>query len=258
MGISSPHINAQPGDFAKTVLMPGDPKRAEFIASHYFENPVLVNDVRGVQGYTGMYKGRRVSVMASGMGMPSISIYAYELYKFFDVENIIRVGTAGSYDPALHLGDLILAQGACTNSKIVDASYNLPGTFCPIADFDLLRMASLECDAKNYRYKVGNIFSTDTYYSDTPETDWFRMGVLGVDMESAALYAVAARTGKHALTICTVSNSFVYPEEDATAEERQTKFTNMMEVALDTAHVFSAEDVKVGNRNLKFKLDGVF
>ena len=218
--IPTPHISAAYGDFAETVLMPGDPLRAKFIAENFLSSPVLVNNVRGVNGYTGTYHGKRVSVMASGMGQPSIGIYSYELFNFYGVENIIRVGSCGSFDEDLHVRDLILAQGACTNGNYMQ-QYGLPGTFCPIADFGLLRRAAELCEEAGLRFKVGNIFSS--------------MGVLGVEMESAALYANAARAGKHALCICTVSDSFLHPEENTTAEERQNSFTAMMKIALELA-----------------------
>lgn len=233
--MATPHIAAEKGDFAKTVLMPGDPLRAAFIAQNYLENAVLVNNVRGIQGYTGEYKGKRVSVMASGMGQPSIGIYSYELFNFFDVENIIRVGTCGSYSPDLHARDIIIAMGACTNGNYA-AQYHLPGTYAPIADFDLVRRAAEECEKIGVNYRVGNIFSSDTFYEDDNSgMTWAKMGVLGVEMESAALYCNAARAGKKALCICTVSDSFVYPEEITTPEERQNSFTKMMEVALNIA-----------------------
>ena len=234
MSIPTPHINAKAGDFAPTVLMPGDPLRSKFIAEHYFENPVLVNNVRGVQGYTGTWNGKRVSVMASGMGMPAIGIYSYELFAFYGVETIIRVGSCGSFDKDLHVRDIILAQAACTDSNFA-SQYRLPGVFSPIADFDLLRRAADACEKKGVRYKVGNMFSSDKFYDDADSgMDWAKMGVLGVEMESAALYCNAARLGKKALTICTVSDSFVNPEI-TTAEERQNSFTDMMEIALEIA-----------------------
>ncbi|MBE5739408.1 MAG: purine-nucleoside phosphorylase [Clostridiales bacterium] len=235
MAIPTPHISAKLGDFAKTVLMPGDPLRAEFIAKNYLENAVLVNDVRGVHGYTGYYKGKRVSVMASGMGQPSIGIYSYELFNFYDVENIIRVGSCGSFSPELHVRDIIVAMGACTNGNYA-SQYNLPGTFAPIANFDLVRRAVEECEKAGVNYRVGNILSSDMFYDDANSgMQWSKMGVLGVEMESAALYCNAARAGKKALCICTVSDSFIYPEENTTAEERQNSFTKMMEIALALA-----------------------
>ncbi len=235
MSVPTPHIAAKKGDFAKTVLMPGDPLRAEFIAKNYLENAVLVNNVRGVQGYTGYYKGKRVSVMASGMGQPSIGIYSYELYHFYDVENIIRVGSCGSFSPDLHARDIVVAMGACTNGNYA-SQYNLPGTFCPIADYNLVRKAAEECEKAGVNYRVGNILSSDMFYDDANSgMQWAKMGVLGVEMESAALYCNAARAGKKALCICTVSDSFIYPEENTTAEERQVSFTKMMEIALNIA-----------------------
>ena len=233
--IPTPHITAKAGDFAETVLMPGDPLRAKFIAETYLENPVLVNNVRGVNGYTGTYRGKRVSVMASGMGQPSIGIYSYELYAFYDVKNIIRVGSCGSFHPDLHARDIIIAMGACTNGTYA-SQYRLPGTFCPIASYDLVRRAAEECEKSGVHYMVGNILSSDTFYDDANSgMEWAKMGVLGVEMESAALYCNAARLGKQALCICTVSDSFIYPEENTTAEERQLSFTRMMEIALAIA-----------------------
>ena len=235
MAVPTPHISAKLGDFAKTVLMPGDPLRAKFIAENYLENAVLVNNVRGVQGYTGYYKGKRVSVMASGMGQPSIGIYSYELFNFYGVESIIRVGSCGSFSPELHARDIIVAMGACTNGNYA-SQYNLPGTFCPIADFNLVRRAAEECEKMGVNYRVGNILSSDMFYDDANSgMQWAKMGVLGVEMESAALYCNAARAGKKALCICTVSDSFIYPEENTTAEERQISFTKMMEIALNIA-----------------------
>ena len=233
--IPTPHIAAKKGEFADTVLMPGDPKRAKFIAENFLENAVLVNDVRGVNGYTGYYKGKRVSVMASGMGQPSIGIYSYELYNFYDVKSIIRVGTCGGFDKDLHARDVIVALGACTNGNFA-SQYRLPGTFAPLADFGLARKAAEECEKRGINYKVGNILSSDVFYDDANSgMDWAKMGVLGVEMESAALYCTAARAGKKALCICTVSDSFVYPEENTTAEEREKSFTDMIEIALTIA-----------------------
>ena len=196
MAIPTPHISAKAGDFAKTVLMPGDPLRAKFIAETYLENATLVNNVRGVQGYTGYYKGKRVSVMASGMGQPSICIYSYELFNFYGVESIIRVGSCGSFSPELHARDIIVAMGACTNGNYA-SQYNLPGTFCPIASYELVRKAADECEKAGINYRVGNILSSDMFYDDSNSgMDWAKMGVLGVEMESAALYCNAARAGK--------------------------------------------------------------
>lgn len=235
MAIPTPHIEAKLGDFAPTVLMPGDPKRAEFIAKTYLTDYKLVNDVRGVKGYTGYYKGKRVSVMASGMGQPSIGIYSYELFAFYGVENIIRVGSCGSFDKDLHARDIIIAMGACTNSNFI-SQYGLPGTFAPIADFDLVEKAVAECKRKGVNFKVGNILSSDTFYDDSNSgMQWAKMGVLGVEMEAAALYATAARLGKKALAVLTVSDSFIYPEENTTAKEREQSFNAMMEIALQIA-----------------------
>ncbi len=233
--MATPHISAERGDFASTVLMPGDPLRSQFIAEKYLDGAVLVNDVRGVRGYTGYYKGKRVSVMASGMGQPSIGIYSYELYNFFGVEAIIRVGTCGAFSPDLHLRDVVLAEGACTNGNYA-SQYGLPGTFCPIADFDLLRAAAEECARSGVNYRVGNVLSSDVFYNEEKTDDlWRKMGVLAVEMESAALYCNAARAGKKALCICTVSDSFVYENEVSSPVERQTSFTQMAEIALGLA-----------------------
>ncbi|MBO5306116.1 MAG: purine-nucleoside phosphorylase [Clostridia bacterium] len=235
MPVPTPHISAKKEDFAKTVLMPGDPKRSRFIAENYLENAILVNDIRGVQGYTGYYKGKCVSVMASGMGQPAIGIYSYELFNFYDVSSIIRVGSCGSFLPDLHIHDIVLAMGACTDGNYA-AQYKMNGTFAPIADFSLLQKAAAECERIGARYKVGNMYSTDVFYNDTATgIEWAKLGVLGVEMESAALYCNAARAGKKALCICTVSDSFINPEQNISAEERQSSFTKMIEVALATA-----------------------
>ena len=233
--IPTPHITAKEGDFARTVLMPGDPLRAKYIAENFLTDAVLVNNVRGVNGYTVMYNGKRVSVMASGMGMPSMGIYSYELFKFYDVDNIIRIGTAGSLQPDLKIRDLAIAMGACTDSNYA-AQYELPGTFAPIASFDLLRKAVDQAEKMgNVGYKVGNVASSDVFYSERPTMEaWQKMGVLAVEMETAALYMNAARTGKNALTICTISDSLVTGEV-TTSEERQTSFADMMKVALEIA-----------------------
>ena len=231
----TPHINAKPEDFAKTVLMPGDPKRSEFIAKTFLENPVLVNDVRGVHGYTGTYKGTPVSVMASGMGMPTIGIYSYELFNFFDVDNIIRVGSAGSLQPHIHVRDVVFGQGACFQGGFA-AQYHLPGNIAPIADYTLLSTAIEQAQKQGVNYHVGNILSSDMFYNDDPADTmkWAKMGVMAVEMEAAALYMNAARAGKRGLCICTISDSLV-THEVTTAEERQNTFTQMMEIALDTA-----------------------
>jgi len=227
----TPHIGAQIGEIARTVLMAGDPLRAKFMAETYLENPVLFNGIRNMFGYTGTYNGKRVSVMGHGMGIPSIGIYTYELYNFYDVETIIRIGSAGSYSRDLHVGDLILAMGACTDSNY-GKQFGLPGYFAPIADFRLLRGAAEACERLGIRYKVGNVVSSDVFYADNPQTDkWVKMGVLAVEMEAAALYMNAARAGKRALTICTISDHVILGEATS-PEEREKTFTNMMEVAL--------------------------
>ena len=233
--IPTPHITANYGDFAETVLMPGDPLRSKFIAENFLEDAVLVNNVRGVHGYTGYYKGKRVSVMASGMGQPAIGIYSYELFNFYGVKNIIRVGSCGSFDRALHVRDIGIAMGACTNGNYA-MQYELPGTFCPIADFGLVSKAAEECKRLGINYKVGNILSSDMFYDDANSgMKWAKMGVLGVEMESAALYCNAARAGKNALCICTVSDSFIYPDENVDAEQRQNSFADMIKIALEIA-----------------------
>ncbi len=241
MSTPTPHINATPSDFAKTVLMPGDPLRAKFIAENFLDNPKLINNVRGIQGYTGTYKGVPVSVMASGMGMPSIGIYSYELYNFFGVENIIRVGSAGGMNKDVKVRDIILAQGASTNSSFAH-TFRLPGTFAPIADFSLLRKSAEKAEELGLDYKVGNILSSDTFYDDTeflskdelPSSLWGKMGILGVEMEAAALYMNAARCTKKALAILTVSDHLL-TGESLPAEERQNAFTDMMKLSLETA-----------------------
>ena len=233
--MSTPHIDAEPGAFGKTVLMPGDPLRAKFIAENFLENPVLVNNVRGIQGYTGTYNGVKISVMASGMGMPSIGIYSYELFAFFGVEQIIRVGSAGSLREEVRVRDVVLGAGACTNSAY-GKQYHLRGDFAPIADFALLRTCAEEAEKLGLTYHVGNLLSSDTFY-DAGEGDtlaWGGMGVMAVEMEAAALYMNAARCGKRALAICTVSDSLITGEE-TTAAERQNTFTDMMKLALNTA-----------------------
>lgn len=237
----TPHIDAKPEDFGKTVLMPGDPLRSQFIAENFLENPVLVNNVRGVQGYTGTYKGVKVSVMASGMGMPSIGIYSYELYNFFGVENIIRVGSAGGMSEKVKLRDVIIAEGACTDSAYA-RDFNLPGTFAPIADFTLLKAAADNAEKLGLSYAVGNVVSSDVFYHDTANVAdgcdsaslWRKMGVLCVEMEAAALYMNAARAGKRALAVLTVSDHLLTGEA-LPASERQTSFTDMMKLALETA-----------------------
>lgn len=229
----TPHINATPSDFAKTVLMPGDPLRAKFIAENFLSDARLVNNVRGISGYTGTYKGKKVSVMASGMGMPSIGIYSYELYNIFDVENIIRVGSAGAISPELQVRDIVIGMGACTNSAYSD-SFELRGTFAPICSYKLLKECTDVADSMGVKYYVGNILSSDTFYSEQNTADWGKMGVLAVEMEAAALYMNAARANKNALAICTVSDH-ILTGEATTAEERQNSFSEMITLALETA-----------------------
>ena len=234
MTYPTPHIKATPQQFGKTVLMPGDPIRSRFIAENFLQDAVLVNNVRGVQGYTGLYKDTPVSVMASGMGMPSIGIYSYELYNFFGVENIIRIGSAGGLADDIQLRDIIIGMGACTNSNFVH-QYNLHGTYAPIADFTLLETAVSVARGMGVEMPVGNLLSSDTFYDASGSTmDWGKMGVLAVEMEAAALYMTAASLGKRALAICSISDSLVTGEE-LSAEDRQLTFTTMMEIALKTA-----------------------
>jgi purine-nucleoside phosphorylase len=235
MSIPTPHISAKVGEFAKTVLMPGDPLRAKFVAETYLEDPILVNTVRGINGYTGKYNGKLVSVMASGMGMPSIGIYSYELFNFYDVDNIIRIGTSGSMHKDLKIRDIAFGMGACTNSNYA-SQFELPGTYAPIASYELLKKAIDAAESMgNVNYKVGNFLSSDTFYDDSQGTmKWTKMGILCVEMEAAALYMNAARAGKNALAICTISDSLVTGEA-TTAEERQNSFHNMMKIALEIA-----------------------
>ena len=226
----TPHIGAKYGEIAETVIMAGDPLRAKFMAENFLENPVQFNNVRGMLGFTGTHNGKRVSVMGHGMGIPSIGIYTYELYNFYDVKTIIRVGSAGSINEDLHVGDLCIAMGACTNSSYGD-QFELPGTYSPIADFDLLRGAADACERMGYHYKVGNVLSSDTFYSENAHNDkWMNMGVLAIEMEATALYMNAARARKRALVILTISDH-ILTGEATTAEERQTTFTHMMDVA---------------------------
>lgn len=237
----TPHNEALHNDFAKTVLMPGDPLRAKYIAENYLENCRCVNTVRAAYGYTGKYKGVSVSVMASGMGMPSIGIYSYELFNFYGVENIIRVGSAGGMTNDVNLRDIVLGQGACTDSNYAHV-FKLPGVFAPIASFKLLKKAQEIAQECGLNYKIGNLLSSDLFYKDEDglpdyETDlhlWQKMGVLAVEMEAAALYMNAARSGKNALAICTVSDHLI-TKEATSSKERQESFHEMMELALNTA-----------------------
>ncbi|NLP16722.1 MAG: purine-nucleoside phosphorylase [Clostridiales bacterium] len=235
MKIPTPHIGAKTDDIAKTVLMPGDPLRAKFIAEHYLEDLVCFNTIRNMLGYTGTYKGKMVSVMGSGMGMPSIGIYSYELYNFYDVDNIIRIGSAGGIADDIKLRDIVIGMGASTNSDFA-TQYKLPGTFAPIADFGLLRKAVETAEKLGIKTVVGNILSSDTFYDDNSEANsaWKKMNVLCVEMEAAALYMNAARAGKKALCILTISDH-VFTGEALSAEDRQNTFRDMMEIALELA-----------------------
>ena len=233
--MATPHNNAEKGAFAKTVLMPGDPLRAKFIAENFLEDAKLVNNVRGVQGHTGTYRGVPVSVMASGMGMPSIGIYSHELFNFYGVENIIRVGSAGAISKDLKLRDVVAGMGACTNSNYA-AQFGLGGTFAPIASFELLSAAVESARELGVNMPVGNLYSSDTFYDASNSTmKWGEMGVLAVEMEAAALYYNAARAHKRALAICSISDSLVTGEE-LDPEQRQTTFTDMMKIALEVAY----------------------
>ncbi len=233
--MSTPHNAANKGEIAKTVLMPGDPLRAKYIAETYLTEVKCFNTVRNMLGFTGKYNGKEVSVMGGGMGMPSVGIYTYELFNFYDVDNIIRIGSAGAYSDDINLRDLVIGMGACTNSNYAD-QYNLPGTFAPIADFNLLRKAVETAENKNIKVRVGNVLSSDTFYCDDPTVNdrWKKMGVLCVEMEAAALYMNAARAGKNALCMLSISDH-IYKKEELSAEERQTSFHEMMEVALEIA-----------------------
>jgi purine-nucleoside phosphorylase len=237
----TPHIEAKMGEIAPMVLMPGDPLRAKFIADNFFEEAAQFNGVRGMLGFTGTYKGQRLSVMGSGMGIPSMGIYAYELFKFYEVESIIRVGTAGGIAEGIGLRDIVIAQGACTDSDFVK-QYGLAGHFAPIADFGLLSAAVKAAHDAGKDVQVGNILTSDVFYGDFggPAEDnpvmkgWQKMGILAVEMEAAGLYATAARMGKKALTILTISD-LVFTHEATSAQERQESFTDMMKIALEAA-----------------------
>ena len=236
MSVPTPHIAAKKEAIAKTVLMPGDPLRAKFIAENFLTDPVLVNNVRGVQGHTGTWKGVPVTVMASGMGMPAIGIYSWELFNFYDVDNIIRIGSAGALRDDLKLMDIVAGQGACTNSSYGD-QFELAGTFAPIADFTLLSAAVEAGREHGVDVKVGNILSSDNFYyaeGSNYSDGWKRMGVMAVEMEAASLYMNAAYAGKRGLCLCTISDH-LYRDEALSPEDRQNSFTQMMEIALDTA-----------------------
>ena len=239
--MSTPHNAANPGDIAKIVLMPGDPLRAKVVAETYLTDPVCFNTVRNVLGYTGTYQGKRISVMASGMGVPSMAIYSYELYHDYDVDAIIRIGTAGGLAPQVEVRDIILAQAACTNSNFA-AHYELGGTIAPIADFALLREAAHQAGRHGARYHVGNIITNDVFYSKPGYYDkWIEMGILASEMEAAGLYLNAMEAHKRALAIMTISDHVV-TGKSLDAEQRQNSFTQMMEIALSVA-VSQAEAV---------------
>lgn len=232
--IPTAHITAKEGDFARTVLMPGDPLRSKFIAENFLENPVLVNNVRGVQGYTGTYKGKRVSVMASGMGIPSIGIYSYELYNFYGVENIIRVGTAGMLNQKLKVRDIVVGMSAYTNSNF-GKQFGFDGNVAPCCSWELLSKAMAAGEKLGQVPIPGALYSSDIFYDESGAgAKLQKLGVLAVEMEAAALYMNAARAGKHALAICTISDN-PFTGEELSAEERQNNFTKMMEIALEIA-----------------------
>ena len=232
--IPTPHINAPAGAFADTVLMPGDPLRAKFIAEQYLEKAELVNNVRGVQGYTGFYKGKRVSVMASGMGCPSMGIYSYELFNFYDVKNIIRIGSAGAISPSLKLKDIVIGMSAYTDSGYV-SSFGFSGNLAPCCSWELLSKAMQYGEKLPCNVVCGPLFSSDAFYSDVKQIPVLSgLGVLAIEMEAAALYLNAAKAGKNALTVCSISDSLVTGEA-LPAEDRQVGFRNMMELGLAIA-----------------------
>lgn len=233
--MTTPHNSAVKGDIAETILLPGDPLRAKFIADTFLEDAVQFNTVRNMLGYTGTYKGKRISVMGTGMGVPSIGIYSYELIHFYGVKNLIRVGSCGAFQEDLKLFDVILGMGACTNSSYAH-QYNLPGTYSAIASWELLNKAKLAADEKGIPIRVGNILTSDTFYSsdETAVKKWTDMNVLAVEMEAYALYCNAAAAGVNALVILTVSDSIINKQE-TTPEEREKSFTRMMEIALELA-----------------------
>ena len=235
MSIPTPHIGAKKGDFAKTVLMPGDPLRAKYIAETYLENPRLVNSVRNMLGYTGTYKGKEISVMGGGMGMPSIGIYSYELFNFYDVDQIIRIGSAGAFHDDLNVMDIVIGMGACTNSDYVK-QYNLPGTYAPIADYELMKRAIDAAEAQGSKYVVGNGLSSDIFCNADPTVNqrWKDMGVLCVEMVAAALNMNAVKAKKKALCILTISDH-LFKDQYLSAEERQVGLGKMMEIALELA-----------------------
>lgn len=226
----TPHIGAQYGEIAKTVIMAGDPLRAKMMAERYLTDAKLVNNVRGMLAFTGKHNGKEITVMGHGMGIPSIAIYTYELYNFYDVDTIIRVGSCGSRQMYVHIGEIVVAMGACTDSNYAE-QFQLGGHYSCIADFDLCRRAVDACEKFGYKYHVGNVFSADVFYSEDPrKNNWTKMGVLADEMEAPALYMNAARAGKKALVICTVSDH-ILTGESTTSEQRQNTFTQMMDVA---------------------------
>ncbi|WP_276671479.1 purine-nucleoside phosphorylase [Schaalia cardiffensis] len=233
---ATPHINPQ-GPIAKTILLPGDPLRAKFIAETYLEDAQQFNSVRNMLGFTGYYQGTQVSVMGSGMGIPSISLYAWELIHVYGCEKLIRIGTCGSLQPEVNVFDVVIAQAACSNSNFID-QYNLPGTYAPIGSFRLIEAVRERAKANGVTSHVGNILSSDTFYNADPSFNdrWAKMGIIAVEMETAGLYATAADAGVEALGIFTVSDSLVTGEV-TTAEQRQTAFTDMMELALPLAQI---------------------
>lgn len=234
--VPTAHNNAKLGDIAETILLPGDPLRAKFIAETFLDNPVMYNTVRGMYGYTGYYKGKKISVQGSGMGIPSIGIYSYELINFYGVKNLIRVGSAGAINENLKVHDIVIGMGACTDSNYAN-QFNLPGTFAPIASYDLLKKSVDIANSKNINVTVGNIVSNDVFYSDSGLDNlakWNKMGVLAVEMEAAALYMNAARAGVNALCILTISDC-PFTGEECSSHERQVAFTKMMEIALELA-----------------------
>ena len=233
MATPTPHISAMHDDFAKTVLMPGDPLRAKFMAENYLESPIKINGIRGMLGYTGTYNGKPISIMGSGMGCPSIGIYSYELFNFYKVDNIIRIGSAGAIHPNLELGDVIMGIGACTNSNYPADFSRVPGIFAPTASYTLLSRAQKAAEMLNIPITIGNILTSDVFYNDdnVGNNAWLRMGVLAVEMEAAALYTNAARASKNALCICTISDK-IFANESIPAEDREKSFTRMMEIAL--------------------------
>ncbi|MFR3567796.1 MAG: purine-nucleoside phosphorylase [Paraclostridium sordellii] len=234
--VPTAHNNAKLGDIAETILLPGDPLRAKFIAETFLDNPIMYNTVRGMYGYTGYYKGKKISVQGSGMGIPSIGIYSYELINFYGVKNLIRVGSAGAINEKLKVHDIVIGMGACTDSNYAN-QFNLPGTFAPIASYDLLKKSVDIANNKNINVTIGNIVSNDVFYSDSGLDNlakWKKMGVLAVEMEAAALYMNAARAGVNALCILTISDC-PFTGEECSAHERQVAFTKMMEIALELA-----------------------